>query len=727
MFKSLSGKIIMLVMLVMLVVISLITFEVISINKKELFKKQLERNAKEAEAVYLLVGSMDRSLIQMKQEKENVVRKRLKEHVENGISILERFYKLADEEILSEEEARTRAKDTIRDLRYGTDGYFWMDDDQYILQVLGPAPQKEGDYRADIKDVNGTRLVKELVDGSVKNGSTYVTYWFPKPGATEPSPKLGRAQYFKPWGYVIGTGEYIDNIDADLEIMKTTQLEIMNQTLYANYDDSAYSIVVSRDGTVIAHPDKNLVGTKIELKDSNTGNDLIDMFFQVQNGVVEYHYPRNRSNSFKKIGHVRHFEKNDWIILHTVYEADVLSVINRTARTILIIAFISLIVSAVLINIFISKILKNIKKITLKIDELANGDFVNEIDVNSKDEIGSIAKSLNNMINRIGETVAKVKTVSEEVVQNNNILVLTMKNIVQGKNEVDSKLGNDYLDDGIIQLKDFMTDVMDNVRSQTASSEESLAGLEEISATGKFISENTEKARSVSKESVKNAHNGIDNIGKMESSIAVINTSVGNANGKVENLIGLSNNIGDILEAINGLSDQTNLLALNAAIEAARAGEAGKGFAVVADEIRKLAERTNDETGKIETVIKEIQSEVAQVKEANIKVTDNVNKGLEATLLVKSTMDLVVESIKSSDENVQEVAESMNEQINASNEITTAVSTITDNSTSIEQKTTVTYEIIEKISNILEKKLVEINKISKAAEQLKEDVEFFKI
>jgi methyl-accepting chemotaxis protein len=725
--KSLSRKIVLLVLAVLIAVISVITVRVISINKKELFNKQLERNAKEAESVYLLVSSMDRGLIQMKLEKENVVRKRLKEHVENGISVLEYYYKLSQEGTLTEEEAKTRAKDTIRDMRYGNEGYFWIDNDQYILQVLGPAPQKEGDYRGDLADVKGTKLVRELVDGSVKNGSTYVTYWFPKPGETEASPKLGRAQYFKPWGYVLGTGEYVDNIDFELKVMEDTQRKIMNQTLYANYDEAAFSVVLARDGTLIAHPDRGLVGKKIELADTETGENLIEKFFEVENGEVEYHYSREGEGSHKKIGHVRHFAKNDWLIVYTAFESDVLEVINKTRTSILVIAIISLVVAALLINIAISRILKNIKKITSRIDELANGDFREQIVVNTHDEIGSIAKSLNNMIDRIGETVSKVKVVSEEVVDNNNLLVLTMKNVIRGKDDVATQLGNEYLNDGMFQLKDFMSEVMDNVRSQTASSEESLAGLEEISATGKYIGESTDKALNVSKESVENAHNGIDNITKMESSISTINSSVENANSKIENLIGLSNNIGDILEAINGLADQTNLLALNAAIEAARAGEAGRGFAVVAEEIRKLAERTNDETGKIENVIREIQTEVSQVKEANVEVTENVNEGLEATHIVKSTMDLVVESIKMSDENVKEVAESMNEQINASNEITTAVSTITDNSTTIEEKTTHTYEIIEKISTILDKKLEEINEISKAAEQLKNDVEFFKI
>lgn len=136
----------------------------------------------------------------------------IKSQVNNVISLLDEINKKYKDGEYTLEEAKKLSADLLRGLRYKDGGYFWADTtDGLNIVLLGN--KTEGTNRINAKDVNGYEMVKDIIKNGMKEDGGYTEYWFPKEGATEASPKRAYSKYYEPFGWVIGTGNYTDNID----------------------------------------------------------------------------------------------------------------------------------------------------------------------------------------------------------------------------------------------------------------------------------------------------------------------------------------------------------------------------------------------------------------------------------------------------------------------------------------------------------------------------------
>lgn len=245
---------------------------------------------------------------------------------------------------------------------------------------------------------------------------------------------------------------------------------------------------------------------------------------------------------------------------------------------------------ALFIGIFISNsISKPLNQMVYVAQQIADGNLTAEIKNESRDEIGQLASSFENMINSLNQLIAGIKSASEQVAL------------------------------GAKQLSDASQSLAEGASEQASVIEELNASIEEVSTQTKQNAHNVEEASKFANQVKGDARHGIEQMQEMIKAMEEINT--------------VSSNISKIIKAIDEIAFQTNILALNAAVEAARAGSYGKGFAVVAEEVRNLATRSANaakETSElIETTIKKIETGniiAKQTQSALDKISSGVDK-----------------------------------------------------------------------------------------------------
>jgi len=137
------------------------------------------------------------------------------EHVVDvAYSLLEKYAKDVQTGSLTEEAAKKEALNHIRALRYQEKDYFWINDLKPVMIMHPFKPELDGKDLTDFKDPNGKHLFVEFVKVCRNKGAGFVDYLWPKPGFDKPVPKVSYVKLFQPWGWVIGSGIYVDDVRA---------------------------------------------------------------------------------------------------------------------------------------------------------------------------------------------------------------------------------------------------------------------------------------------------------------------------------------------------------------------------------------------------------------------------------------------------------------------------------------------------------------------------------
>lgn len=143
----------------------------------------------------------------------------IKSQVQTCISILQGYYELSQKGEMTEQEAREQAKEEIRMIRYRDDGtgYIWIDGTDYTLIMHPILPEQEGNNRYELTDQNGVKIIQNIVK-SAADGGGYNEFYFTKADGVTVAPKVSYSEGFEPWGWIVTTGNYVDDMTEEIQI-----------------------------------------------------------------------------------------------------------------------------------------------------------------------------------------------------------------------------------------------------------------------------------------------------------------------------------------------------------------------------------------------------------------------------------------------------------------------------------------------------------------------------
>lgn len=283
-------------------------------------------------------------------------------------------------------------------------------------------------------------------------------------------------------------------------------------------------------------------------------------------------------------------------------------------------------------------IVKPIKELTAKMEEIAegDGDLTVSIQVRNQDEIGKLALYFNEFVESIRGIVADISHTGEVVAD--SAMQLDIITDEAEENSTRMKVVTNEIADGATEQAEHATTTAGNLVE--LGNEISL--IHDLSSKMESLSITTMNINQKSKES-------IDYLSSQNLKSYDATKQIGD---EIEALNIKAENIKEVISVISQLATQTNLLALNASIEAARAGEHGKGFAVVASEVGSLAEQSASSTSTIENVVSEVIdaiNNVSALKDDVLKMSQDQTKSVDDTkkdfLEVQRVLGEIIESI----------------------------------------------------------------------------------
>ena len=524
----------------------------------------------------------------------------------------------------------------------------WLSGRILLLENLAANTQSEGAYR--LVPLLQQKTLEQTFDFSylgAANGDFTM-----RPDSAMPADYDPRT---RPWfkdakasGKTILTAPYVDAATGDLIMTIATpagpdvvggdlNLKVISGIINAlEFNGLGYAFLVSGDGDILVHPDTDLQMKRLQdVYPQNTPQINSALSEAVLDG-------QKRMLTFVPVHGLPGVE---WYVGLSVDQDKAFASLTSFRISALIAAVIALAAIVLLLSLLMRYLLQPLNSLGHALDNIAKGegDLTKRLPVHSRDEFGRLAMAFNQFVERIHESISQVAQTSSE------------------------------LNDVALRVLDASNANMASSDQQSARTNSVAAAINQLGAAAQEIARNAADASTQASGARDGAEQGSEVVSKTIAAMQELSNKIRQSSKTIEQLSNKTEDIGRILEVIQGISEQTNLLALNAAIEAARAGETGRGFAVVADEVRNLAHRTQSSAQEIQVMIEGLRSDAAsavtlmsdsqQYSEHSVSVAAQAGERLHQITLGIGEIDNMNQSVATATEEQTSVIESLNVDI----------------------------------------------------------------
>jgi methyl-accepting chemotaxis protein len=455
--------------------------------------------------------------------------------------------------------------------------------------------------------------------------------------------------------------------------------EITNMVNSYKVGKNGYLILLDSEGTVLSHPNKDLVLKKLP----DDLNSIFNKIISKKTTAVSYTYQNE-----EKIGTYASVGSNGWLVLAVQPKNEIMEHVGDLQKTIAMIYFVALIILTVVTTIIMKITLRQIPPVVQAINQVKDGNLNTTISVSSADEIGQIAGAFNTMTTRIKGLITSVKHANTEITASSKELTDVAKTVSYMTTEISKA------------VEQTAVAASDQANSLGEASQQVL----ELDTKFNQIITNSENLNQAVQEAERTNKAGLDVVNGLKERNSVTNQASREIEEAVKQLSVKSDKINTILNTITSISAQTNLLALNASIEAARAGEAGRGFSVVATEIRNLAEASADSTNEIKSIVSAIQQDIVEAVAKSSQTREIIEEQNKSVESVNHAFTEIFKTITSMSLRIEETNKLMRE-LNTSKDI------IVDSISNVSAVSQETAAAAEEITSTIDEQIVSFRKV----------------